>query len=133
MTTVTGQAAASLTPGARRASLPRRVAEHWADYLYVLPALGVMLLVIAYPVYYTVHLSFFKTPPNLAMSDKIFVGLDNYVAVLTSDTFREVTINTLVWTVFSTLFSFLLGLGAALALNREFLGRGVLRALLLIP
>ena len=29
---------------------------------------------------------------------------------LTSDTFREVTINTLIWTVFSTLFSFLLGL-----------------------
>jgi multiple sugar transport system permease protein len=41
--------------------------------------------------------------------------------------------NTLIWTVFSTLFAFLIGLAAALALHREFIGRGVLRALLLIP
>ena len=46
------------------------------------PALGVMLLVIGYPVYYTIYLSFFNTPPNLAMEDKIFVGLDNYRRIL---------------------------------------------------
>ncbi len=40
---------------------------------------------------------------------------------------------TLVWTVLSTFFAFVLGLGAALALHREFVGRGVLRGLLLIP
>ena len=55
---------------------------HRADYLYVLPALGVMLLVIGYPVYYTIDLSFFNTPPNLAMTDKIFAGLDNYRRIL---------------------------------------------------
>jgi multiple sugar transport system permease protein len=38
-----------------------------------------------------------------------------------------------IWTLASTFFSFLLGLGAALSLHREFVGRGVLRALLLIP
>jgi multiple sugar transport system permease protein len=38
-----------------------------------------------------------------------------------------------IWTGLSTFFAFLLGLGAALALHREFVGRGVLRALLLIP
>jgi multiple sugar transport system permease protein len=32
--------------------------------------------VIAYPVYYTVYLSFFSTPPSLAMADKIYVGLE---------------------------------------------------------
>ena len=67
------------------------------------------------------------------MKDKIFVGFDNYVTILSSASFRKVTINTLIWTVFSTGFAFLLGLGAALALHREFAGRGVLRALLLIP
>ena len=67
------------------------------------------------------------------MKDKIWVGFDNYVTILTSKSFRDVTINTLIWTVFSTFFAFLLGLCAALALHREFAGRGVLRALLLIP
>jgi multiple sugar transport system permease protein len=110
-----------------------RVIRHRADYLYVLPALGVMALVIAYPVYFTVYLSFFNTPPNLALEDKIFVGLDNYGRILAAESFHEATWNTLVWTVFSTLFAFTLGFGAAIALNRELFGRGVLRGTLLVP
>src|SRR3954447_15600866 len=92
-----------------------------------------MLLVIGYPIYDTVYLSFFNTPPSLAMEDKIFNGLDNYARILGSEAFRDVTLNTFVWTVFSTLFAFLLGFGAALALNREFLGRGLMRGIRLVP
>ena len=92
-----------------------------------------MLLVIGYPVYFTIYLSFFSTPPNLALDDKVFVGLDNYLRILGADSVRETTVNTLIWTVFSTLFSFVLGFGAALALNRSFAGRGLLRGILLIP
>ena len=107
--------------------------RHRADYLYVAPALGVMLLVIAYPIYDTIYLSFFNTPPNLALEDKIFVGLGNYERILGLDSFHEATWNTFVWTVFSTLFAFVLGFGAALALNREFRGRGIMRGILLVP
>jgi multiple sugar transport system permease protein len=126
------------SPHVRRAARQRpnllaRIWKHRADYLYVAPALLVMLLVIAYPVYFTVYLSFFNTPPNLALDDKIFVGFDNYVRVTTSESFHEATWNTLVWTVFSTLFAFVLGFGAALALNRHFVGRGVMRGILLVP
>jgi multiple sugar transport system permease protein len=135
LTTTTGQAGA--IPEHAMASKSRgffaRVIEHRADYLYVLPALIVMLIVIAYPVYYTIELSLFKTPQNLQLRDKIWVGLDNYSYILTLPAFWKVTGQTLVWTLFSTLFAFLLGLGAALALHREFIGRGILRALLLIP
>ena len=92
-----------------------------------------MLIVIAYPIYYTIELSFYKTPGNLQMKDKIFVGFENYVTILTSESFRDVTINTVIWTVASTLIAFFLGVCAALALHREFAGRGILRALLLIP
>ncbi|MGK9230354.1 sugar ABC transporter permease [Inquilinus limosus] len=117
----------------RRPGLLRRIARHWADYLYILPAFVVMLLVIGYPIYDTIYLSFFNTPPSLAMADKTYVGLDNYSRILGSDSFREVTINTLIWTVFSTFFAFILGLGAALSLNSYFIGRGLLRGLFLIP
>ncbi|MGH6923638.1 MAG: carbohydrate ABC transporter permease [Propylenella sp.] len=117
----------------RREGVLRRAFVHRADYIYVLPALVVMMVVIAYPIYYTIELSFYRTPANLQMKDKIFTGVDNYVTILGSSSFREVTVNTLIWTVASTFFSFILGLGAALALHREFAGRGILRALLLIP
>ena len=121
------------TPLVRRAGLFARIYRHRADYLYVLPAIGVMLLVIAYPIYYTIHLSFFNTPPNLALEDKIFVGLENYSRILAADTFHEASWNTLRWTFWSTLIAFVLGFGAALGLNRVFPGRGLLRGVLLIP
>jgi multiple sugar transport system permease protein len=116
-----------------RTNIFQQMIAHRTDYLYVLPALIVMLVVIAYPIYYTIELSFFRTPPNLQMRDKIWTGLDNYVRVLSSSVFHEVTIQTIIWTLASTIISFLLGLGAALSLHREFVGRGLLRALLLIP
>lgn len=135
MSTVAGQLDAARKDAAvpRRPGLLRRVSDRRADYLYIAPALLVMLFVIAYPVYYTVELSFFKTPANLQMKDKVFVGFDNYATILASKSFHEVTINTLIWTVSSTGFAFLLGLGAALSLHREFAGRGLLRAVLLVP
>jgi multiple sugar transport system permease protein len=110
-----------------------RVVRHRADYLYVLPALGAMALVIAYPVYFTVYLSFFNTPPNLALEDKIFVGFANYGRIVAAESFHEATWNTLVWTLFSTLFAFVLGFGAATTLDRELFGRSVLRGALLVP
>jgi multiple sugar transport system permease protein len=114
-------------------SLGRRIWLHRADYAYVLPAIVVMLIVIAYPVYYTVELSFYQTPSSLQLRDKIFNGVDNYTTILSSPVFWKVTVNTLIWTIASTLIAFALGLGCALALHREFLGRGILRAVLLIP
>ena len=99
----------------------------------MLPAIVVMLVVIAYPIYYTVELSFFNTPPGLQLRDKTFVGLDNYVAILTSDVFWRVTLNTVIWTVSSTLIAFVLGFALALALHREFFGRGMLRGIFIVP
>jgi multiple sugar transport system permease protein len=133
VTNLTGHAELSIKPGSARSGTMQRVWKHRADYAYVLPALLVMLIVIAYPVYYTIDLSFFQTPPGLQLRDKTFIGIDNYTAILSSPVFWHVTWNTVVWTVASTFFSFVLGLAAALSLHREFVGRGVLRAILLIP
>src|SRR5688500_10425836 len=114
-----------------RAGFGQRIWNHRSDYAYVLPAIIVMLIVIGYPVYYTIDLSFFQTPPGLQLRDRIFIGIDNYKAILTSAVFWKVTGNTIIWTVASTLLAFLLGLGCALSLHREFVGRGVMRAILL--
>ena len=133
MTMTTGHANA---PRGTIPASPSILQQMWtsrADYLYVLPAIVVMLIVIAYPIYYTIELSFFKTPPGLQLRDKIFVGADNYTAILSSEVFWRVTINTVIWTLASTLIAFVLGYGAALALHRDFAGRAVLRAILIIP
>src|SRR5262245_16102061 len=116
----TGKAEARRRPQPGSSEVLREIWAHRADYAYVLPALAVMLLVIAYPIYYTIELSFFKTPPGLQLRDKIFVGLDNYTAILASQVFWKVTWNTLIWTLGSTFISFVLGFATALALHREF-------------
>lgn len=120
-------------PLRRDDGLLRRIVAHRADYAYVLPALVVMMVVIAYPIWFTIDMSFYKTPASLQLRDRTFVGWKNYQTILTAASFWSVTLNTLIWTVASTFFAFLLGLGAALALHREFAGRAVLRAILLIP
>ncbi|HEY8597111.1 MAG TPA: sugar ABC transporter permease [Thermomicrobiales bacterium] len=107
--------------------------RHWADYVYVAPALLVMLFVIGYPIAYTIYLSFFSTPPSSA--NWYFNGIENYQRILGDPqlSFWESTKNTFIWTVASTFFAFVLGFGAALIVNREFPGRGIIRGLLLIP
>src|SRR5579871_845454 len=117
----------------RRLSFGVRLRRILADYAYIAPALGVMLLVIGYPIVNTIYLSFFRTPPSLSLANKQFAGFDNYVTILRSDAFISATWNTVIWTVSSTIISFALGYGAALALNREFVGRGLLRGVLLVP
>ena len=116
-----------------RANIAQRMWTHRADYGYVLPALVVMIVVIGYPVYYTIDLSFFQTPPGLQLRDKIFIGLDNYKAILTSGVFWKVLVLSFVWLLVSMVLVFRLGLAFALSLQRDFFGRGVLRAILLIP
>jgi multiple sugar transport system permease protein len=133
MTTVTGLAEAPRRTRAVHSGILRQMWASRADYLYVLPAIVVMLVVIAYPIYYTADLSFFKTPPGLQLKDKSFVGVDNYTAILTSSVVWRVTLNTVIWTLASTLIAFCLGFALALALHRDFVGRGVLRAIFIIP
>lgn len=133
MTSTTGPAASAPKGRVARPSVLKQMWTSRADYLYVLPAIIVMLIVIAYPIYYTIDLSFYKTPPGLLLKDKIFVGWDNYAAILTSEVFWKVTLNTFIWTLASTIIAFALGFGSALALHNDFPGRGVIRAILIIP
>lgn len=116
-----------------RRGLAARLWRHRTDYLYIAPALLVMLVVIGYPICDTIYLSFFSTPPGLALANRSFVGAGNYTRILGSHAFAAVSLNTALWALSSTLLSFLLGFGAALALDDAFLGRGLIRAILLVP
>jgi multiple sugar transport system permease protein len=117
--------------GRARDSLIADIRRHRTDYLWVAPALLVMVLVIGYPMVYTVYLSFFDTPPS--SSNWYFNGVDNYVQILTDRGFWAITLNTFYWAVGSTALAFVIGFGAALVVQREFIGRGLLRGLLMIP
>jgi multiple sugar transport system permease protein len=107
-----------------------RIYKQWADYGYIFPALFAMFFVIAYPIAYTIYLSFYTTPPT---GDNVWNGLTNYTSIITASRFWMITQNTMYWTVVSTILAFIIGTGAALVAQREFIGRGLVRGILLIP
>jgi multiple sugar transport system permease protein len=128
------QPAVAITPARRRAvrrGLLAEIAYHWSDYLYVGPALLLMALVIVYPFFYTLYLSFFSTPTYT--SEIFFNGLDNYQETVTDDRFWLVVKNTLVWTIGSTVGAFVLGFLAAVLVNRSMPFRGLIRSALMTP
>jgi multiple sugar transport system permease protein len=96
------------------------------------PAVIAMLIVTGYPIGYTIYLSLQKFDLRFP-DDKEFVGLSNYVDVLTSSTWWTDVFNTLVITVFSVAIELVLGMAIALVMHRAIFGRGPVRAAILIP
>lgn len=62
-----------------------------------------------------------------------YVGLDNYLGLLSSDAFYKSVVTTLVYTLFTVVGSLLLGLASAVVLNRAFPGRVFARAIIIMP
>jgi multiple sugar transport system permease protein len=100
-------------------------------YLLVSPALCVLALVLVYPFVDGVWISFHED--TLMSQSRPFVGLQNYRTVFAIPQFGMVLRISLTWTLGSVLGEAVLGGAIALALNRRFRGRGVFRALLLVP
>jgi len=66
------------------------------------------------------------------LTNSIFT-LDNFKRIFSGDEFLEVLWVTLFYTVFGTIGALLVGLFAALLLNKSFKGQGILRGLYLFP
>ena len=114
-------------------SMLRRLMRARTAYLFLLPVLATLLILNVYPVVTTIWLSFHEL--NLLRSpEPSWVGLGNFVHLLTRDgNFWLVMGNTLIWVIGSTVLQFVLAFGIAALLNRRFLGRKLVRTLILIP
>lgn len=110
---------------------PRR-RETLLGYLLVLPSVLLIGAVILYPLAYNVYLGFTEVPLNPDQSP-VWIGLQNYEALIGSNRFWDATLNTVVFTVGSTLFATAVGLGVAILFDRTFRGRRVARGLVLLP
>lgn len=106
-------------------------------YLMVLPAMLVIVLVVFFPIGQTFWFSLHDIDKRLGDRPEPFIGLQNYTDAFTlpdiSNRLFDAFSFTTRFALFSVGFEFLFGLGVALVLNREFRGRGIVRALILIP
>ncbi|GFG55784.1 sugar ABC transporter permease [Mycolicibacterium agri] len=107
-------------------------AEGWRRRGPLLPALIFMILITQIPFLFTLYYSTLSW--NLVRpGSRQFVGLQNYIDVVQDRTFWQVAFNSVWFIVVTVLISIVLGLLLALLLDRVFLGRGVVRTLLITP
>jgi multiple sugar transport system permease protein len=104
--------------------------ERWLAFVLLLPTMVLLGLFIAYPFVKGVELS--VTDAKVGVPGN-FVGMQNFVVLLNDSIFRVAVWNTLVYTAVTTVFKLALGLWLALLLNRNFKGKALTRAFILLP
>lgn len=102
---------------------------------FVLPAFIYMLFFVGYPIFYNIILSFQDVTVKTLRSDvKEFVGFRNYIELIQQDNVLAMSLwNTLVFTVLSLIFQFIIGFALALLFNNKFKFSKPVRGLLMIP
>ncbi len=117
---------------AQPAGSQRTRSEHRLAWLLCAPAVIAMLAVTAYPIGYAIVLSLQQI--DLRFPDESgFVGLDNYISVLSSELWWTDLFNTVFVMVTSVAIELVLGMAIALVMHRAIFGRGVVRTAVLIP
>lgn len=109
-----------------------RSREQRTAWIFLLPALLLLLFIFGYPIFRAFWLSLFTQ--NLGTKlQPVFSGIDNYLRMVGDGRFWQSFSITAVFTVISVLLELLLGLGIALVLNQRFFGRGIVRTIAIIP
>lgn len=109
----------------------------WANrnmkWLFILPATLFVLLMMIFPILYTVRLSFFDWSMS-ALQEPVWVGLNNYTHLITQDPrFTDALVRTFGFTIGAVTLELVLGMAVALLLNGSFPGQNVIKTLVLLP
>ena len=91
--------------------------KKYAPYLFLLPAVVVLVLFFFIPFFQTIGLSFFGYDSSLYNPD--FVGLDNYKKLITSPVFYKVMANTFIYLIFAVPFLTVFPLFLAILINQK--------------
>jgi multiple sugar transport system permease protein len=105
--------------------------EQLAGVLTISPALILILGLTLYPVAYSIWLSLLEK--HSFFPQERFVGIENYLYLLKDEEFWTSLWLGTVYSIWTILFQIVLGVAAALILNETFVGRGLVRAIVLFP
>ncbi len=97
----------------------------------IAPAVLIILGLGIFPVGYSIWLSFNKVNP--LSFDLDFIGLENYAQILSNAKFWQSIGITLYFCAVSIALQIVLGIMVSMLLNQKFVGRGLVRALILLP
>ena len=124
--------ATSAPPATTGGLTDRAKAERKLGWMLCAPAVILMLFVAGFPILYAFWLSLRRADLRFPEATE-FVGLSNYVAVLTSSTWWNDVLATLIITVCSVTLELILGMLIAQAMYRAIFARTAVRASVLVP
>jgi trehalose/maltose transport system permease protein len=119
-------------PRRRRKSTKLKRRQTRLAWMLLLPSLAVVAFVAIYPLGKTIYQSF-TDQQFLALEPAQWVGLQNYRDLLDDTIFRDAVWTTIKFALITVTFEFALGLTIALVVNSRFRGRGIMRAVMLVP
>lgn len=123
---------AETTARAAASAVARLDGSAWTPYLFAAPIVVYLLVFQGYPLLREAMLSLTQTS-LLTPQNSVFVGARNYAELAARPDFYRVLAVTGVYTVACVVLAIAVGLGAALLINRPFVGRGLARALVTVP
>jgi multiple sugar transport system permease protein len=97
-----------------------------------MPAVLFVLIMMVFPILYTVRISFFEWSMS-AITPPRWVGLDNYIALLTDERFWGAVRSTMYFTAAALTLEVVLGVAIAVLINRDFRGKNLVKTIFLLP
>ena len=114
-------------------ALSRYLSKNGTAYIFTAPAVIIIFLFVLYPLLQSCIMSFTYWYLVMPKNGHPFIGLSNFKEVCSLSHFNTMIIATALYTIASVAGKMLAGLGTALILNKRFVGRAIVRAIIIIP
>ena len=109
----------------------RGLSDRQLAFILVLPAAVLLVAFAGYPFLVAALDSLFKI--NILTRERTFLGIDNYIAIVTTPAIHAAFLRTVIWTVANVTIQVGIGVAIALLLNARLRGQTLLRGLVLFP
>ncbi len=122
----------AMRPAAPTARRLRGLSDRSIAWLFILPTMALLLAINIFPLIWAIRLSFTGFMANLPAKAR-FIGLDNYVDILTDEDVWADFQNTAHFVIWTIALQVLIGLGLALLINQKFRGHSFWTTVILLP
>lgn len=109
-----------------------RIGDLLVRWSFMVPAILLLAVMLAYPIFYTIDISFSRFDISSFGAGE-WVGWENYIEVMDDYRFWESLKVTMIYLVIALPLQVVLGFAIAFLINAEWAGRGLIRALFIIP
>lgn len=113
--------------------LQKKKREKFACWAFLTPTLIFLAVTALFPLLYSVYLSFFRVKLNMPNQKPVFVGLSNYIKMISDDMLHVSTWNTMVFAFISVALEVILGLMVAMVICSDKMWSRVVTSLFMIP